>query len=101
MLWVQRAAPNYRDGRAEASIGRALLLLLVGSKAEEFPEGRAEVTRDALFISSKAGFLNSGERACGSRVQHQGALAGILQESVACVSERCGSGRVGCEAADV
>jgi hypothetical protein len=37
-------------------------LLLVGSKAEEFPDGRAEVTRDALFISSKAGFLNSGER---------------------------------------
>jgi aryl-alcohol dehydrogenase-like predicted oxidoreductase len=58
---VRRAAPNYRDGRAEASIGRALSLLLVGSKAEEFPEGRAEVTRDALFISSKAGFLNSGE----------------------------------------
>jgi aryl-alcohol dehydrogenase-like predicted oxidoreductase len=58
---VRRAAPNYRDGRAEDSIGRALSLLLVGSKAEEFPEGRAEVTRDALFISSKAGFLNSGE----------------------------------------
>jgi hypothetical protein len=56
------AASNYREGRAEVSIGRALSLLLVGSKAEEFPDGRAEVTRDALFISSKAGFLNSGEQ---------------------------------------
>jgi hypothetical protein len=34
----------------------------VGSKAEEFPDERAEVTRDALFILSKAGFLNSGEQ---------------------------------------
>eukprot|EP00878_Enallax_costatus_P038896 GHUV01044385.1.p1 GENE.GHUV01044385.1~~GHUV01044385.1.p1 ORF type:complete len:396 (+),score=75.04 GHUV01044385.1:591-1778(+) len=52
-------AANYRDGRAEAAIGRALSTLLVGSAADMFPDGRAEVTRDAVFISSKAGFLNT------------------------------------------
>lgn len=55
------AASNYRQGRAEASIGRALSLLLLGNTASEFPESRLEVTRDALFISSKAGYLTPGE----------------------------------------
>lgn len=80
-------APNYRDGRAEASIGRALLLLLVGSKAEEFPEGRAEVTRDALFISSKAGFLNS---ALKQQLLEQGAASSTdLMAGSHCLSRAC------------
>jgi hypothetical protein len=54
------AASNYRQGRAEAAIGRALSLLLLGNTASDFPESRLEVTRDALFISSKAGYLTSG-----------------------------------------
>ena len=54
------AAVNYRNGRSEAAIGRALSLLLVGNTAEQFPDGRAEITRDSLFIASKAGFLNTG-----------------------------------------
>ena len=55
------AASNYRNGRAEAAIGRALSLLLVGNTGQEFPESRLEVARDALFISSKAGYLTPGE----------------------------------------
>lgn len=59
------AASNYRQGRAEAAIGRALSLLLLGNTASEFPESRLEVTRDALFISSKAGYLTPGGTSIG------------------------------------
>eukprot|EP00879_Flechtneria_rotunda_P016525 GHRR01017294.1.p1 GENE.GHRR01017294.1~~GHRR01017294.1.p1 ORF type:complete len:503 (+),score=147.23 GHRR01017294.1:667-2175(+) len=52
-------AANYRNGRAESAVGHALSLLLAGNEASQFPPGRAEVTRDMLFISSKAGFLNT------------------------------------------
>jgi hypothetical protein len=58
------AAANYRNGRAEAAIGRALSLLLVGNTGQEFPESRLEVARDALFISSKAGYLTPGVQGC-------------------------------------
>ena len=74
-LWS--AAASYRDGRAEATVGRALMLLLVGSSAMDFPEGRAEVPRDALFISSKAGYLSSG--AClSSPHSHTAGTAGFF-----------------------
>jgi hypothetical protein len=56
-----RAASNYRGGRAESTIGAALTVLLTGHEQKEFRAGRAEVTRDALFISTKAGFIDAGE----------------------------------------
>lgn len=47
------AAANYRGGRSEATLGRALSLLLAGSHMADFRGGSATVTRDALFISTK------------------------------------------------
>lgn len=58
-------AANYRNGHAEAAIGQALSLLLVGNSGQEFPESRLEVARDALFISSKAGYLTPGGHTAG------------------------------------
>eukprot|EP00877_Chromochloris_zofingiensis_P007465 jgi/Chrzof1/2972/Cz12g06160.t1 len=51
-------ASNYRNGRAESTVGKALSLLLAGIHASDFAKGRADVTRDALFISTKAGYLS-------------------------------------------
>ncbi|MEW5301279.1 MAG: hypothetical protein WDW36_004147 [Sanguina aurantia] len=53
-------ASMYRSGRAEITVGLALDSLLAGSTASTFP-GRtvayeSDVTRDMLFLSSKAGY---------------------------------------------
>lgn len=55
---MRHAASNYRNGRAESTVGKALSLLLAGIHASDFAKGRADVTRDALFISTKAGYLS-------------------------------------------
>lgn len=55
-------ASNYRWGRAEVSVGHALDALLAGAAASDFlQKGGAydgDITRDMLFISTKAGFVD-------------------------------------------
>jgi hypothetical protein len=55
---LKNAASNYRGGRAEATVGRALALLLSGTRMGDFRGGGVMVTRDALFISTKVGFVD-------------------------------------------
>lgn len=92
VVHLMLAAANYRDGRSEVAIGRALSALLVGSAADMFPEGRAEVTRDMLFISSKAGFLNTGEL-LDKRLQ-QGTCRLLTSAFVHAQARGCASTRV-------
>lgn len=51
-------ASNYRWGMAELSVGEALNALLAGSIRSEFKDTpELDITRDMLFISTKAGFV--------------------------------------------
>lgn len=62
-LNVIDTASNYRWGMAEEAVGAALSALLAGSSVDQFaadPAGntkKPDITRDMLFISTKAGFV--------------------------------------------